>query len=142
MTRGRRAGGLIRSTVGLCFLLACGASESGPPAIVLDATSCAHCRMLVSELAYAAAFRSAGGEERVFDEIGCLLTELPAVGARVWVHDYETSEWLEGEEAFFVRSESIRTPMGGGIVAFSSRERAERYQGEVLSLARLQGDSR
>jgi copper chaperone NosL len=124
------------------LLAACGAAETGPPAIVLDQTPCAHCRMLVSDLAYAAAFRTREGEERVFDEIGCMLRELPAAGARVFVHDYETSQWLEGEKAFFLRSESIQTPMGGGIVAFSSRAAAEKYEGQILPLARLQGDLR
>jgi copper chaperone NosL len=136
MSEERLAGGLGAAVI---LLAACSAVETGPPAIVLDVTPCAHCRMLVSDLAFAAAFRTAEGEEWVFDEIGCMLRELPAVGARVWVHDFETEEWLDGEKAIFLRSESIETPMGGGIVAFSTREAAERYEGEILPLTRLQG---
>jgi copper chaperone NosL len=124
------------------LLTACPAAKTGPPAIVLDSTPCAHCRMLVSDLAYAAAFRTADGEERVFDEIGCMLRALPATGARVWVHDFDTSSWIDGEKAFFLRSGSLETPMGGGIVAFSSREAAEKYDGEILTLSRLQGETR
>jgi copper chaperone NosL len=98
--------------------------------------------MLVSDLAYAAAFRTAEGEERIFDDIGCMLRELPASGPRVWVHDFDTSSWIDGEKAFFLRSGSLETPMGGGIVAFSSREAAEKYDGEILTLSRLQGETR
>ena len=123
------------------FLWACGSAASGPPPIVLDQTPCAHCRMLVSDLAFAAAYRTEEGDARVFDEIGCLLQELPS-GARVFVHDFETSEWLEGEAAFYVRSDSIQTPMGGGIVAFSSREAASRHEGEILRLSDLNGGPR
>jgi copper chaperone NosL len=124
------------------FLASCGSAASGPPSIVLDETPCAHCGMLVSDLAFAAAYRIEDGDARVFDEIGCLLRELPSSGARVFVHDYQTSEWLDGDAAFFVRSESIQTPMGGGIVAFSSREAAEKYEGETLRLGDLKGGSR
>jgi copper chaperone NosL len=123
------------------FLSACGPAASGPPPITLDETACDHCGMLVSDLAFAAAYRNEEGEARVFDDIGCLLRELPSP-ARVFVHDYETSEWLDGESAFFVRPESIQTPMGGGIVAFSSRESAERHAGEILRLSDLKGSPR
>jgi copper chaperone NosL len=128
--------------VAVFLLTVCRAAETGPPAIVLDSTPCAHCRMLVSDLAYAAAFRTAEGEERVFDEIGCMLRELPEAGAQVWVHDFDTSSWIDGEKAFFLRSESLETPMDGGIVAFSSWEAAAKHEGEILSLARLQGETR
>ena len=117
---------------------ACSAKAAGPPEIVVDTTACSHCRMLISEPVYAAAYRAHGQEPRVFDEIGCMLEELPA-GARVWVKDFETSEWLDGESAIFLRTESLHTPMGGGIVAFSSRERAEKHEGEILTFDRLKG---
>jgi copper chaperone NosL len=122
------------------FLSSCGSAASGPPPIVLDETACAHCGMLVSDLAFAAAYRAEGGDARVFDDFACLLRELPSAKVRVWVKDYETSEWLDAGSAFFVRSESIETPMGGGIVAFSSREAAEK-QGVVLRLSELKGGS-
>ena len=118
-------------------LSACGSAASGPPSIVLDETPCAHCGMLVSDLAFAAAYRTED-DARVFDDIGCLLRELPPSGARVWVKDYETSEWLDAGAAFFVRSESMETPMGGGIVAFGSREAAEK-RGAALRFSELKG---
>jgi copper chaperone NosL len=139
--RERIAGG-IGAAVTALLLTACRATETGPPAIVLDATPCARCRMLVSDLNYAAAFRTAEGEEKVFDEIGCMLGELPVAGARVWVHDFDTSSWLDGEKAVFLRSESLETPMGGGIIAFSSREAAQKYGGEIATLRQLQEQKR
>jgi copper chaperone NosL len=119
-------------------LSACGSAASGPPPVTLDETACAHCGMLVSDPAFASAYRTEAGDARVFDDLGCLLRELPSEGARVWVKDYETSEWLDAEAAFFVRAESIETPMGGGIVAFSTREAAER-RGDVLLFPELKG---
>jgi copper chaperone NosL len=93
--------------------------------------------MLVSDLVFAAAYRAEDGEARVFDDIGCLLNELPPSGARVFVHDFETSQWIDGGAAYFARTTSVQTPMGGGILAFSSREAAKKHGGEVLRFADL-----
>jgi copper chaperone NosL len=99
--------------------------------------------MLVSELAFAAAVREEGGEAQVYDDIICLLEDrtLPG-GEHIWVHDFETLEWIDADTAVFVRSDAVSTPMGGGIVAFSDRRAAVRFAdssgGEVLdTLERL-----
>lgn len=123
---------------------ACGLGADGPPLIEVDRTACAHCRMLVSDVAYAAAFQVAGAEARVFDDIGCMAAELrQAAGERrVWVHDFGTGEWIDGAGAVFVHAAALRTPMGGGVIAFKTRAAAERSAGEkngrvVASLAEV-----
>ena len=135
-------GGTTRGSVvvmALAILLpavaSCGAAAGGPPEIVVDRTACSHCGMLISEPLYAAAYQAAGSEGRTFDDIGCLLAALatesatalrhelqqprvPPSGGRVWFHDVASGEWIDGRAASFVRSSTIRTPMGGGIIAF------------------------
>ena len=100
----------------------CSAKADGPPPIQVDRTACAHCTMLVSDERFAAAYETAAGESRVFDDIGCLLDavrhEPQAETLRFWFHDAHTSDWIRGEEAVFVKSNRIKTPMGGGIVAY------------------------
>jgi copper chaperone NosL len=123
------------------FVSSCGPASSLPPPIALDETACDHCGMLVSDLNFAAAYRTEDGEGRVFDDVGCMLEELPASGARTWVKDFDSSEWLDAEAAFFVRSPSISTPMGSGIVAFAAIE-AARERGDVLRFSDLKGSAR
>ena len=100
----------------------CSAKADGPPAIQVDRTACVHCTMLVSDERFAAAYETAAGESRVFDDIGCLLEaarhEPQAETLRFWFHDALTSQWIRGEEAVFVKSDRIKTPMGGGILAY------------------------
>lgn len=107
----------------------CSASLQGPPEIVVDRTACSHCGMLVSEPAYAAAYRAPGAEARVFDDIGCLLTaaseEPAAASLRFWFHDTPSAAWIDGGDAVFVRAPSLRTPMGGGIIAFRDAAAAQ-----------------
>ena len=138
------------TAITVCALLAagCSARVGGPPDIVADRTACSHCTMLVSETAYAAAYQVPGADARVFDDIGCMLEAMRRAGlraggdTRLWFHDAGDREWIENGGAVFVRSSEIRTPMGGGIVAYRDAKRAEeaaaRFHGDVVpSIAEL-----
>jgi copper chaperone NosL len=139
MIRTRPIHRVATAVVVLAAGAACGV-ETGPPELVLDRAACARCGMLISEPRFAAAYRS-GNRTAVFDDIGCLLdaleeAELPtgataeeaATGtggrAAVWFLDAE-QRWLPEEEAVFVISAELETPMGGGIQAFAGRDAAQ-----------------
>jgi copper chaperone NosL len=119
---------------------ACGAKADGPPDIAVDRTPCAHCGMLISEPVYAAAYRTPQSESLVFDDIGCLLKaaaqEPRADALRFWFHDAATAVWIDGTDAVFVSSLALRTPMGGGLVAYrdpaAAGEAARFQQGSVV----------
>jgi hypothetical protein len=77
--------------------------------------------MLISEVIYAAAYQVHGAESRVFDDIGCLRAAArneTERDIRFWFHDASTGQWIDGEQATFVTSPSIRTPMGSGTLAY------------------------
>jgi copper chaperone NosL len=138
--------------------VACGGHAGGPPDIQVDRTACSHCGMLVSEPVYAAAYKAPSSDPRVFDDIRCLLeaarTEPRAEQLRFWFHDAAAGEvapqggpvaargrpggqsWIEGSEARFVASPALRTPMGGGLIAYrdrtAAREGAARHNGRVI----------
>lgn len=121
--------------------VACGVRADGPPEIHVDRTPCSHCGMLISEPVYAAAYRAPGSDPRVFDDIRCLLEaaqkEPRADALRFWFHDAATAVWIGGEAAVFVGSPTLRTPMGGGLVAYGDRtaaqEDAVRRQGRLIN---------
>jgi copper chaperone NosL len=117
----------------------CAGQADGPPGIVVDSSACSHCGMLISERAYAAAYRAAGADARVFDDIGCLIAAArkdTSSDLRFWFHDARDSAWIDGRTATFVASSEIRTPMGGGIVAYrdpeAAGEAARTHRGEVV----------
>ena len=106
---------------------ACGAKAMGPPEIVMDRTACSHCGMFVSEPVYAAAFRTHNEEPRAFDDIGCMLQALRTEAAsptNVWVQDAAGGGWLDADDAIFVASPQLRTPMGGGLLAYADEAAA------------------
>jgi copper chaperone NosL len=117
----------------------------GPPNIRYGRDVCAECGMVISDGRFAAAASAAGDAPVLFDDIGCLVTyrqkRRPGWTA-VWVHDYETCNWLRAETAWFLLSSEVRSPMGWGLAAFGDRGRARARQadlgGEVLSWAELE----
>ena len=119
--------------------MACGASAGGPPHVEEDRTACAHCGMLVSERAYAAAYG-----DLVFDDIACLLkaarAEQNPAALEFWFHDARTREWIDAGRAVIVSAPSFRTPMSGGMLAYdgadAAHDAAARESGRVLGSIR------
>ena len=111
------------------FLIACASGEITPVPIE-DGDMCSFCKMAISEKQFAAEIVT--DDERVlkFDDVGCLLRHRQRAGdndrpAAIFVTDHDSRQWLKAEAAFFVRSKTVKTPMGSGIVAFSDRSKAE-----------------
>ena len=132
------------------FIVSCssGVDLDEPPEIRYGEDTCERCLMIINEARYAAAYVTADGETRLFDDIGGMLShnqEMAEDVAVFWVHDFDIEEWLKAGEAVFVKSDHL-TPMGFGIVAFADRGRAESWanqeDGMVMTFAGLleQGD--
>lgn len=91
---------------------------------------CSFCRMAISEKRFAAEIITDNEEVFKFDDIGCLLRYRKASAdkikiAAIFVADYETRDWIKADEAFFVRSAAVKTPMSGGILAFADKAKAD-----------------
>jgi len=101
--------------------------------------------MIISEEAFSAQYILSGGQVRKFDDLGCMLLytsegeggedEREDITA-YYVKDYTSGEWIDGGSAYYIWSQSIKTPMGHGIVAIkgegAARELAERENGRYL----------
>lgn len=128
---------LLRLAPGLLVLLnapGCGRVDAaGPPTIVLGDTVCDECGMIVSDARFATATvveGPRGAEARAFDDFNCQINYERAhpaepVTAR-WSHDYLSTAWMPTEDASFLRSPGLRTPMGSGVAAFADRADADR----------------
>jgi copper chaperone NosL len=117
------------------LLTACASSPSldDPPTILYGEDVCDRCMMIINEARYASAYKTSDGDTRRFDDIGGMILYDLDNGedvAAYWVHDYETEEWLKAETATYVEDDNLHTPMGFGIIAFDSRERAESWAAE------------
>ena len=105
------------------------ADLSQPPEILYGEDVCTKCSMIISEPRFAAAYYTTQGDARRFDDIGGMLIhhlEHQEDVAQFWVHDFDTEEWVEAEQAIYVISDQLHTPMGFGVIAFSEQDRAQR----------------
>ena len=129
-------------SLGAVLLVGCGrpAESAGPPEIRYGVDTCAHCGMLIDDPAYAAAYRVAGGQPRLFDDVSHMALyhcEHHEQAAAFFVHDYSTKAWLPAESAGYVDSPRLHSSMGDGLVAVATeagaRSLAERVGGRTLT---------
>jgi copper chaperone NosL len=111
---------------------ACGDDNSAddPPEISYGEDVCDRCHMIINDERYSAGLRTEDDEELLFDDTGEMIAyiqEESLTPRRVWVHDFETGDWTDGEKAFFVHAMMTATPMGTGITAFAERSDADAF---------------
>lgn len=105
-----------------------GADPNRPPQIRYGEDACDRCQMIINEGRYAAGYVLPNGQDRRFDDIGCMLKhhqQHQEPVANFWVVDYQNREWINAKNAVFVKSGVITTPMASGIIALASRDNAE-----------------
>jgi copper chaperone NosL len=131
------------------WLEGCGKPKIEPVEIAAE-DMCAFCKMAISEKQYAAEFLNQDGDASKFDEIGCLANQLKTRQNRrdiaaFFVVDYDSRQWVNAEQAYFVRSEEFKTPMNGHIVAFKDRSKADgaaaKYHGNLLAFSKVFGEA-
>jgi len=120
----------------------CGACEKAPvkPVDISANDVCFYCKSPITEVAFAGEFVTKSGFVRKFDDIGCLLADAKKVGKKniqaFYFIDMVSKKWFPAEEVHFLRSDKIRTPRNGGIIAFQDASKAQqiasRYQAELV----------
>jgi len=119
----RRASVLLGGLLLPMFTGCSGSPDSGPVAVQWDRDTCDYCRMVISDVRYAAQVRgSPRGQVYRFDDIGCALNWLaahpPEHAAEIWVADHRHHHgvrWLDARIAHYLSGQ--RTPMDYGFGA-------------------------
>ncbi len=121
-----------------------GSKLDQPPSIRYGEDPCDECFMLINEERYASAYVNNQGQARRFDDIGCMLiyhNDNQEDVAFFWVKDFNTHKWLRVDNAVFIRSDSIHSPMGFGIIAIENENAAkdvqEKYPGKIIRFSEL-----
>ncbi|MBI2095920.1 MAG: nitrous oxide reductase accessory protein NosL [Candidatus Omnitrophica bacterium] len=132
--RGLKIWAVLVFCLGAAALAGCGKTDlSRPPKIFYGRDVCARCRMIIEDQRFACAAVSADGRFQKFDDIGCLAAYKNSSEERAlrsWVRDAGADVWIGTEEAHFVHSRDLATPMGYGLAAFAAGENARRFAKE------------
>ena len=116
------------------------------PVAIASEDMCSYCKMAISEKQYAAELIDSDGQVFKFDDIGCLLNfmkkrSINVSGASLFVMDFNQRQWVKADNAYYLRSPDVTTPMNGGIIAFKdqgkAREAEAKYHGKLLRFKEL-----
>ena len=146
-------GAARRSALTLALVAPLAGCDTGPRPIAYGEETCARCLMTVADERYGAEAVTTRGRVYVFDSVECLaawaLEHDPADIRSLWVTDFHDPPTLIAvEDAVFLRSPVLRSPMGMGLTAFGDgiREEAilDAFAGELLEwegvLALVEGE--
>lgn len=109
-------------------IVATGCNSDGPPSLRYGQESCTHCRMIVNDDRFAAAFVAKSGEPAKFDDVGCLVEYMaanPGATGNVWVRGYQSGQWHDARTAYFAYGPKLHTPMASGLAAVASQGEAD-----------------
>lgn len=132
--------------MGALLLTTACAPEKPKPVDIDLGDMCQSCKMAISQKKYAAEFVDKDGAVFKFDDIGCMSRFVRQRGledkVEAWfVVDYRTQRWLQAENATYIKSASLPSPMGSGLIAVENRadaeEYAQKYQGQILTFGDL-----
>jgi copper chaperone NosL len=144
-------GGTAMAMVGLlaASVAMAGCGEPQPRALAFGAESCAHCHMGLSDEGHGAELLLRTGKAYPFDSVECLVGYLLESGQdpaahSLWVLDFSNPGTLvRVEDAFFLQSPMLDSPMGLGLTAFARREDRDgavnAFGGTALDWEEVQG---
>lgn len=101
---------------------------------------CNFCKMTIVETKHAAEIVTKKGRAYKYDAIECLINELKTRDsnkiALFLVTDYtQPKKLINAENATYLISKEIKSPMGAFLSAFSKKEDAKKYNGELFDWA-------
>lgn len=111
-----------------CFLASCG--NKGPQAIKLNSDNCDYCKMSISDARFACELVTEKSRVYKFDDVNCLMGFKGENADKVANAEYYVADFLspyalvEAKSMQFIEGESIGSPMGGNIAAFTNKDSA------------------
>ena len=114
------------------FLASCGSDD---PKKISVGEQCEHCKMSIENVKYATELVTEKGRIYKFDDIKCMNGYVTSnadkvANAKTYVTDYPSEKLIEFEKATFIKGGSIKSPMGGNMQAYESKEEAEKAKKE------------
>jgi copper chaperone NosL len=113
--------------------------QTNPESIAYGHDECAHCRMIISDQKYGGELITQKGKLYKFDSIECMAAYYAGVSVpevkSLWTIDFSNpGMWVKADDAFYLRSMNLPSPMGMFLSSYAFREKAEEMKEQ------LQGD--
>jgi copper chaperone NosL len=128
------------------LLIVCFSCKNEMRPIEYGKDNCEQCRMTVMDSQFGAGMLTAKGKVLTFDSDECLVKYLKVKGMhdkeKYFVTDYnQPGNLMDATKSTFLHGDSIQSPMGGNLAAFSDKTSAQSVQkvlgGELMSWTEL-----
>ena len=113
----------------ILFVIVLTGCKSEKEPIQYGKDACDHCKMLAMDPRFGAEIITAKGKIYKFDDINCMVLFMnnpatnPGAIAEIYVIDYSNPQaFIKAEDAFYIQSDLIRSPMASGVAAFATIE--------------------
>lgn len=114
-------------------VLDCGANE--PKSITKNQEKCEHCYMKIMDMRFDTQLITSKGKRFHFDSIECMgqyTKNTQDEFKKLWVKDFLGSgKYIEVQDAYFLYSEKIPSPMGAFLSAYLDSESREKVMSEM-----------
>ena len=118
-----------------------------PRSLTFQKHSCDQCKMLLMDNRYGALIETSKGKVYRFDDINCMINfmhENFAEGDQLpfkQVIDFTNPGILvSAEEAFYLKSDSLKTPMNSHVAAFHTKKDLDRFKKEYKGIYLVWGE--
>jgi copper chaperone NosL len=138
---------LVNTVIAALLSVLLSSCSTAPEPIKTGIDGCTFCKMTISDVRYGAEIVSKKGKIFKFDDAHCVLAYLKKNIAdkdiaAIYFTDFSGKHSLINvNEAFFLKSADLKSPMGGNVAAFSNKDSlqqvAGQFNGTVLSWAEL-----
>lgn len=123
------------------ILMSC---NTGPQSIKLGVDACSFCKMSIVDSRFGAEIITRKGKVFKFDDMHCLLAFRKAntinnsdISETYLINFVEPHAFIEAPKAFLLKSDELRSPMGGDIASFSEEKRlketGQKFKGTVVA---------
>ena len=123
----------ILFTITLVTVLFFAACRRGPQKIEIGKDNCAECKMTIMDPKFGAEIITKKGKVYKFDDVHCVAVflerrevELSSIHRTLFVNYDSIGEFVDVEEAEFIVSSLLKSPMGGNAAAFRNKQEAEK----------------
>jgi copper chaperone NosL len=116
--------------------------NTGPEPIKIGVDNCHFCKMTVTDAHYGAEIVTQKGKVYKFDDTHCLLSFLKTKEVSteqikdIYLVDFDSHDLEKASTAFLLKSEELKTPMGGNVAAFAIEQNRnslmEKYKGSPI----------
>jgi copper chaperone NosL len=120
-------GSLAMGMVALAFITLSSCSRK-PQELVMGQDQCDYCKMMIMDNRYGGEIMSKTGKPYKFDDVGCAVSFVSKKYIdqekidQTYLVDYFSGTLILADQAYILKSEQLKTPMGSNLAAFAIKD--------------------